>query len=365
MEYRFFFTGFPGFISNQLIRKVLKNNGDTGIVYVLVLPSMLKRAAEEREEIIRDLQLKEEQFQIIEGDITKPSLAIENKVIEPLFNTITHVFHLAAIYDLAVPRELAYLINVTGTNHVNEWVKNLKNLNRYVYFSTAYVAGLREGILYEHELIKPPAFKNYYEETKYEAEVLVERLKEKLPITIIRPGIVKGNSRTGETTKFDGPYFILNVLDRLRFLPVFPHLGKSEAVINLVPIDYILEATAYLSFFEGGVNKTYHLTDPNPYKVSEIYEMFMLALLNKKPIGRLPLSLAKLAFKIKSLRKSLGCEIEALDYFTWKGTFDCTQAQADLLHSHIRCPDFKEGIPAMVEFYSLNKDNPAYHIEIQ
>ena len=340
-------------------------NENNGIVYVLVLPSMLKRAEAERAEIIRDLQLKEEQFQIIEGDITKPSLAIEEKWSQTLVETITHVFHLAAIYDLAVPRALAFLVNVTGTKHVNEWATNIKNLNRYIYFSTAYVAGLREGKLYEHELIKPRAFKNYYEETKYEAEVLVEGLKEQLPITIIRPGIVKGHSKTGETTKFDGPYFILNVLDRLRFLPLLPRIGMSDEVINLVPIDYILEATAYLSFFEGGVSKTYHLTDPNPYKVSEIYEMIMHALLNKNPVGRLPLSIAKLALKIKLLRKSLGCEKEALDYFTWKGTFDCTQAQADLLHSQISCPDFKDGVPAMVEFYLQNKDNPTYHIVIQ
>lgn len=365
MEYHYFFTGFPGFISNQLIRKVLMKNGNKGIVYALVLPSMHNRAAVEREEIIQDLHLKEEQFQIIEGDITKPLLAIEKHVSERLFEAITHVFHLAAIYDLAVPREFAYLVNVTGTNYVNEWVKNIKNLNRYVYFSTAYVAGLREGILYEHELIKPPAFKNHYEETKYEAEVLVDGLKGKLPITIIRPGIVKGHSITGETTKFDGPYFILNVLDRLRFLPIIPQIGKSDAVINLVPIDYILDATAYLSFFEDGVNKTYHLTDPHPYKVSDIYEMMMVALLNKKPVGRMPLSIAKLALNIKALRKALGCEKEALDYFTWKGTFDCTQAQEDLRQSQISCPDFKDGIPAMVEFYLQHKVHSSYHIEIR
>jgi len=364
LEHHFFFTGFPGFISNLLIRKLLIKNGHKGFVYVLVLPSMMQKAEIERIEIIKDLQLEPNQIQIIEGDITKPSLAIEKHVESQLSEKITHLFHLAAIYDLAVQQELAHKVNVLGTKNVNDWAKQLKNLERYVYFSTAYVAGLREGTLFENELIKPPAFKNYYEETKYEAEVLVENLKGELPITIIRPGIVKGDSKTGETTKFDGPYFMLNFLYKLRFLPFLPRLGKSDAVINLVPIDYILEATSYLSFLEKGVNKTYHLTDPNPYKVSEIYEMLMLELLNRKPVGVIPLSLSKEALKMKKLRKYLGCEKEALDYFTWKGRFDCSLTVTDLQDSNINCPDFKEGIPAMVKYFLKNKDNPEYHIEI-
>lgn len=325
---------------------------------------MMDRAREERASVIGEMMLEEEQFQIIEGDITKIALAMSNQAATKLAEKVTHVFHLAAIYDLAVPRNLAYDVNVSGTKHVNEWIKTLKNLKRYIYFSTGYVAGLREGKLYENELIKPIAFKNFYEETKYEAELLVERLKKQYPITIIRPGIVKGHSKTGETTKFDGPYFMLNFLDRLRFVPILPMLGKSDARINLVPIDYLIDATVFLSFSNNGVNKTYHLTDPHPYKVSEIYEMFMSELLNKKPVGRIPLVAAKGALKIKALRKYLGCEKEALDYFTWNGHFDCSEAQADLKASNIRCPDFKEGIPAMIEFYLQCKENSKYHVKI-
>lgn len=86
--------------------------------------------------------------------------------------------------------------------------------------------------------------------------MLVESLKSEIPVTIIRPGIVKGHNSTGETIKFDGPYFILNFIDRLRFLPILLNFGQSEAVINLVPIDYIIAATTHLSFLEEGKGKT-------------------------------------------------------------------------------------------------------------
>ncbi|MEH7156203.1 SDR family oxidoreductase [Neobacillus drentensis] len=364
MEKGFFFTGFPGFICNQLIREVLKRNKFNSTVYVLVLPNMVEKAKQESAAIISEFGLEPSSFNIIIGDITKPLLAITPEKQEILQQNLTHVFHLAAIYDLAVPRDIAQKINVNGTENVNEWVKDLTNLERYIYFSTAYVVGNREGTLYETELIEPNGFKNHYEETKYHAEVLVDKLKTEVPVTIIRPGIVKGHSHTGETIKFDGPYFIMNFLDRLKFLPLIPRLGKGEAYVNLVPIDYIIQATTYLSQLDKAAGKTYHLTDPNPYRASEIYEIMMQEMLNKQPKGMIPLSLGKLFLSFKPMRKYLGVEKEALDYFTWKGHFDCTQAVTDLKDSGITCPDFKDGIKPMAAFYLNQKDNPSFQINI-
>jgi nucleoside-diphosphate-sugar epimerase len=360
----YFFTGFPGFICNQLIKEVHRHN-PADKIFVLVLPSMVEKANKEREKLIQEFQLDPDCFQIIVGDITTPSIfSINDTEKSQLLNDVSHVFHLAAIYDLAVPKDIAYRVNVLGTKHMNHWVSTLPNLQRYVYFSTAYVAGLREGVLYETELIRPERFKNFYEETKYEAEVLVDKLKGQIPVTIIRPGIVKGNTYTGETIKFDGPYFILHFFDRLKFLPFIPYLGKSDAVINLVPIDYILNATVYLSFNQAGVGKTYHLTDPNPYTVTEIYKILMEGLLNRTPKGTIPLQLGKWFLQFKAIQKFLKVEKESLDYFEWRGRFDCSIAQKDLADSGIRCPDFKQGLSPMVNFYRMNKDKKEYLIKI-
>ena len=364
MEHVYFFTGFPGFISNQLIREIKKQDDSFAKFVAVVLPSEWHKAVNERLNILTELHLEDDQFIIIEGDITKPGLNISNKESDFKKEEITHFFHLAAIYDLAVPKDIAYRVNVDGTRNVNDYVLTLPNLKRYTYFSTAYVAGRREGKLYEHELVRPDQFKNYYEETKYEAEVLVRNIMDRVPVTVIRPGIVKGNTETGETIKFDGPYFILNFLDRIRFLPIIPNITKSTCVINLVPVDYIIRATTYLTLSPKGAGKTYHLTDPKPYTVSEIYKMFLKGYNGKQPIGYLPFGLTRMALSIKPFRKFLGVEIESLDYFTWKGEFDCKQAQTDLAESGIICPDFKEGVTPMVEYYRANKNNRAFHIEI-
>jgi nucleoside-diphosphate-sugar epimerase len=364
MAKAYFFTGFPGFICNQLIREVWKTKPSEKII-VLTVPSMVDKAYKEIELLLAELQLPTESIQIVVGDITDPAIFhLDDQEKEQLSLEVGHVFHLAAIYDLAVPKDIAYSVNVKGTENINNWVVTLPHLERYTYFSTAYVAGKREGILKETELIRPNNFKNFYEETKYEAEILVDDLKSKIPITIIRPGIVRGNTETGETIKFDGPYFILHFFDRLKFLPIIPYLGNSDSEINLVPIDFILKATTYLSFSPKGVGKTYHLTDPNPYCVKNIYEMLMKELLHKVPKGTLPLKLAKYFLQFKSIERLLNVEREALDYFEWKGKFDCSIAQKDLEGTGIKCPDFKEGLSPMVSFYQKNKHKKEFQIKI-
>ena len=95
----------------------------------------------------------------MEGDITLPNLGLDNQNLKEIVPQIEVLWHLAAIYDLAVPRDIAWKVNVHGTTMVNDFVRTLPNLQRYMYFSTAYVAGTREGVLRENELIRPRAFK--------------------------------------------------------------------------------------------------------------------------------------------------------------------------------------------------------------
>lgn len=356
------FTGFPGFISSQLIRELFRKNYADHI-YAVVLLTEKEKAQQESLRIMESFPGRK--ITIVEGDITLPQIGIAEETLNEIARQIKVVWHLAAIYDLAVPKEIAWKVNVEGTKNVNDIVQILPNLTRYIYFSTAYVAGKREGIILEKELIRPEGFKNYYEETKFEAEQLVEEIKGIVPTTIIRPGIVRGNSLTGETQKFDGPYFFLNMIDKVKFLPIIPYVGRSTAQINVVPIDFIIEASAFISQENEAIGKTLHLTEPHPHPVLEVYRMMVKQMTNKFPKGRLPLSLTKKCLKIKFVRKSLGVEIETLDYLTWNAYFDCSEAAKILAKGKIKCPDFIESMPSMVNFYKNNKHKKEYHIQIK
>lgn len=357
-----FFTGFPGFISSQLIRTLFQEK-QTQQVIAIVLAGETIKAQKEKNNILE--AFPDCSIRIMEGDITLPNLGLDDQIIKEVVPQIEVFWHLAAIYDLAVPRDIAWKVNVHGTTMVNDFVRTLPNLKRYMYFSTAYVAGTREGVLRENELIRPQAFKNYYEETKYEAELRVEDLKSEIPLTIIRPGIVRGHSKTGETIKFDGPYFFLNLVERLKGLPLIPYIGQSTSTINVVPIDYILNASIFLANEQGAEGKTLHLTDPKPHPVQEVYRTMVKLMTNSYPKGRIPFTLAKLSLQIPFIRKKLGVEQETLDYLTWNATFDTSEAQYILQKGGITCPDFIQTMPRMIDFYLAHNKDESYHIQIK
>lgn len=353
------FTGFPGFIASQLIYKHAQKGK---LITAIILSSERVKAEKEAERIEKETNCRA--IKLIEGDITKQGLALTENDKDYLKNKEIIFWHLAAIYDLAVPRDIAWKVNVEGTRFVNRFVAELSNLKRYIYFSTAYVAGNRQGTIYERDLKRPQAFKNFYEETKFEAELLVDELKKTLPVTIIRPGIVRGHSITGETIKFDGPYFFLNLIDRVKYLPYIPFVGYSKSYINVVPIDYILNASIYLSTLNEAAGQTVHLTDPHPHPVEEVYRRMVYLMTGKNPKGRLPHRLAKTSLSLAPVRKFLRVEIETLDYLTWSADFDTQNANRLLKESNICCADFLETMPKMVEFYNVHKNDKNFQVTI-
>ncbi|MEN1968594.1 SDR family oxidoreductase [Lentibacillus sp. N15] len=361
----FMMTGYPGFLARNLIDQLIEDHGETiDHIYLLALPDLHDQAIDAITTYAYKYNRDPELFTIVSGDITKLGLALDSKVDHVLQESVTHVFHLAAIYDLAVPKDLAHNVNVIGTQQVNDWVQNLTNLKRYIYFSTAYVSGRREGRIYEHELAEGQSFRNHYESTKYEAELLVDALKDTIPLTIIRPGVVKGNSKTGQTIKFDGLYFMLNYLENSRFLPMNTYYGEGKPEGNFVPNDYVLKATSYLSLAPVGEGKTYHLTDPNPYTMRELQTMLSEYYLGKPPKGKLPVGLGKAVLKIKPVRKMLQIEPEALDYFLIHSSYDTSQATTDLKGSGISCPDLKDTLPSMIAYYRKYRDDHTKQIKI-
>ncbi|MFC4712615.1 SDR family oxidoreductase [Planococcus dechangensis] len=354
------FTGFPGFIATRLMEACGKKGARLAAI---VLASEMESAEAAARRI--EKQTGCENIRLLMGDITQEGLGLSIQDALFLKDQELVFWHLAAIYDLAVPQEIAKKVNVEGTQHVNDFVKTLNGLKRYMYFSTAYVAGKREGLILEDELVCPPAFKNHYEETKFEAELLVENVKAEIPVTIIRPGIVRGHSKTGETSKFDGPYFFMNMINRMKQMPLIPYIGHSNATINVVPIDYILDASIYLSSSPSASGATVHLTDPNPHPVEEVYRAMVHEMTGTYPKGRLPKKMATLSMSIPAIRKYLGVEAETLDYMDWQAEFDTRRAEALLAGSGIECADFLETMPVMVAFYQQHKNDKNYHVAIK
>ena len=343
-----FITGFPGFIAARLVERL---SSETTQFFLLVQESFVEKAMKDVQKIAESSKTPLKNFAIIEGDITEENLGMSDTDLKVVIDETTDVYHLAAVYDLSVEKELAYKVNVEGTKNVNRVVERIRNLRRYNYISTCYVAGKRDDRIFERELAHDKGFRNYYEETKHFAEVEVENLRDKdVPLTIYRPSVVCGDSKTGETAKYDGIYYVITFL--MRFPEVFRlvNVGNEGVRLNLVPVDFVIDAMIALAKDERAVGKTVALADPNPMTTKEICDSIAESITNKKSVITPPPKLVETFLNSPISPPLTGLPHSGVPYFFIPQTYDTSVAD-ELLEPHgIRCPAFSDYVGNIVAF---------------
>jgi len=351
-----FLTGFPGFIANRLLRRLAL---DDVRFLLLVQPTLLARAKAELGDIARHIGKPLSDFHVLEGDITKRDLGLSAADLRLARSEATLIFHLAAIYDLAVARDVAMEVNVGGTRNVNEFARSLLNLSQYHYVSTCYVAGKREGQILETELRHSAGFRNYYEESKYLAEVEVDSLKSELPITIHRPSVVCGDSKTGETAKYDGVYYLIHYLRKWPGFLTLLNIGNRDVSLNLVPVDFVVGAMVALARDTRAIGQTVQLADPNPLTTHELFNTIARCLNNSQSRITVPARLVQFFLMLPPSPRLTNLPHHGVPYFFLKQTYDTRQSR-QLLESHnVHCPAFKSYAKRIVDYAVSHPNLPS------
>lgn len=342
-----FLTGFPGFIAGRLIERLA---ADGGKFLLLVQPAFAERARAEIARLASETGAGAARFQIVEGDITKDRLGMSARDFDEARAEATSIFHLAAIYDLGVERDLATRVNLEGTRNVNGFARAVKNLRRYHYVSTCYVAGRRAGLIREDELRHDAGFRNHYEETKYLAEIAVDDLKRELPVTVHRPAVVCGDSRTGETAKYDGVYYLIKYLLMQPKLLSLANIGNRDVHLNVVPVDFVVEAIAALARDERAAGATVQLADPQPLTTYELFETIAHALARHGSLMTVPPVLVRKSLAFKVSEKLTGLPRVGAPYFFVKQNYHTSRAQELLAPHGVACPPFTTYVNALIDF---------------
>lgn len=345
-----FFTGFPGFLGSELLPRVLSRERDA-VAACLVQPRFAELARRRAGELEAADPSLAGRIRLVEGDITAPDLGLG--AAADLRADVVEVWHLAAVYDLSVRRDIGTRVNVLGTRHLLSFAKDCPGLRRLHYVSTCYVSGRFPGLFGEDDLVKGQAFNNFYEETKYLAEVEVQLfMKGGLPTTIYRPAVVVGDSVTGATQKYDGPYYVIRWLLRNPRLAVMPVIGDPTAcTLNLVPRDFVIAAMAYLAGLPQSLGKVYQLADPNPLTIDAILSVVGRATGRRLLRIPLPVWLAKFAIdKVPGVNGLMHIPSAALDYFVHPTRYATANARTDLAASGIAVPPFGSYVDRLVEF---------------
>ena len=346
-----FITGFPGFIADRLLERLARKPCR---FLLLVQPSFIARAKDEIARIAKLAGNPVDDFQIVEGDITHAELGLTPANAARVREETTRVFHLAAIYDLAVERQLALHVNVAGTTHVLQFARLMPQLRHFHHVSTCYVAGKREGVILETELRHDAGYRNFYEESKYLSEMAVEKFKTELPITIHRPAVVCGDSQTGETVKYDGVYYLIHYLLSWPNVLSLINIGNHEVSLNLVPVDFVVDAMAALAFDERAIGKTVQLADPSPLTTNQLFNAIAGSINGKRSRITAPAKWVSFFLMLPPSPRITGLPHHAVPYFFVKQLYDTSQAQQLLAPHGIECPPFPSYVDRIVNFARLH-----------
>lgn len=379
-----FITGATGFVGSNLAYAFL-NQGHN--LKCLVRG---KNAEERVNNLFRQLYKDTEEYnkakaklEIISGDITKKNLGILIREAKRLSREIESVFHCAASVSFdEAEKDKIKKQNIGGTENLLNFMHQ-NELHELHYISTAYVAGQREGVIYEEELNKGQIFNNTYEESKFKAEELVRSYSQRynLKTTIYRPSIIVGNSKNGKTTNFGGFYSLVKCLCNL--IKIFKedlkrggrragvagvyykgnllHMplrieGIAGKTLNLVPIDYVVNVIIRVFNDEVHYNKTYHITNPNPPTLGYI---------QKAVCDSLCVSGVEIAdtsdFKIKPMNQWEEFFSKSINNFTpylkrQEPLFSDRNTQEILKGSNIKCPSITGDLISRLISYCIDTD---------
>ncbi len=362
---QYFVTGATGFIGKRLVRKLLQRKG--AVVHFLI-----RRESEGKVAALREYWgVGPARALPVFGDLTEKKLGVSADDVKALKGQIDHFFHLAAVYDLGADEDSQVAVNIDGTRHTLELAKAI-GAGHFHHVSSIAAAGLYAGVFREDMFEEAENIDHPYFMTKHESEKLV-RAENKLAWTVYRPAMVVGDSQSGEMDKIDGPYYFFKLIQRMRQIlpPWMPSIGLEGGRINIVPVDFVVNALDHIAHGERKGGECFHLVDPVGYRVGDVLDIFSKAahapkmnlFVNAALLGFIPKSVKKGLMALAPVRrvrdavmKDLGLPEDMLTFVNYPTRFDCRGTLAALKGSGVECPNLKDYAWRLWDYWERHLD---------
>ncbi|MBT8058653.1 MAG: SDR family oxidoreductase [Gammaproteobacteria bacterium] len=360
----YFVTGGTGFIGQNLLPLLVQRRGK---VYVLVRKGSLSKLDRVKERLGKGAK----KIIPVTGDLTKPFLGLSPKQRRELEGQVDHFFHLAAIYDLRADAAKQEAANIKGTQNAIRLAESVK-ARRFHHVSSIAAAGLYPGIFTEEMFDEAVGLENPYFRTKHDSEALVRR-RCKIPWRIYRPGMVVGDSRTGEIDKIDGPYYFFKLIQKMRrAMPAWmPTIGLEGGRINIVPVDFVVQAMDHIAHLPRQDRKCFHLTDPKPKRIGEVLNIFaeaghapqMSMRIDARLFNYIPGALKQGLLMLPPVRriyrqvlKDLGMPPDILKFINYPTKFDSRDTHRLLKGTGIRVPPLDDYAWRLWDYWERHLD---------
>ncbi len=360
----YFLTGGTGFIGRFLVDKLLARGGT---VYVLV-----REQSQGKLDVLRERWgADENRVKAVVGDLTSPNLGIDAKTMKSLKGNIDHFFHLAAVYDMGADEEAQQATNIEGTRSAVNAAEAME-AKCFHHVSSIAAAGLFKGTFREDMFEEAEKLDHPYLKTKHESEKVV-RESCKVPFRIYRPGMVIGHSETGEMDKVDGPYYFFKMIQKIRHaLPQWvPTIGVEGGYLNIVPVDFVVNALDHIAHLEGEDGNCFHLVDSNPKKVGEILNIFaeaghaprMAMRIDSRMFGFIPPFIRQSLKNLPPVKRltsavldDMGIPPSVLSFINYPTKFDARETERVLKGTGIEVPRLEDYAAVIWDFWERNLD---------
>ncbi len=362
---QYFITGATGFIGKRLVGKLLER--DDARIFFLV-----RQHDPERLQALYDYWgCDDSQVTPVVGDLTQDLLGVSAADRRKLGKKTTHFFHAAAVYDLSADAESQLKVNVEGTRQAVRFAEAI-GAKHFHLFSSIAAAGMYEGVFREDMFEQAEGLDHPYFKTKHDSEGIV-RAECKIPWRVYRPAIVVGDSRTGEMDKIDGPYYFFKLIQKLRrLLPAWmPAIGIEGGRINLVPVDFVVDAVDHIAHLKGEDGRCFHLVDPRPRRVGDVLNIFaraghapqMSVRINAALLGFIPKYMRKGLLALTPVRrvrnvlmKELGLPDDILDFVNYPTRFDSRETERALKGTRIAVPPLEDYAWRLWDYWERHLD---------
>jgi thioester reductase-like protein len=340
-------TGYPSLLARSVCAEIVASSPQAR-VHAIVRTKFTEEARTAVEELLPEERAR---VSLVEGDAAAIDFGLAGTELERLAADVTHIHHCAQVTYLGVERDTAEHLNVGGAREAVEVASACPKLEALVHHSTAHVSGDRRGLVREDELKEGQSFRTVVEETKARAERVMRAASRRLPVVVVRPATIVGDSRTGEVDRFDGPYLlILLVLTSPPELAI-PLPGRGDAPLDLVPIDWVARATVALGREPRARGGTFHLVDRDPLTARRVFELVARAGGRRGPRGSIPTNLAKALLRAPGLDRIAKSPRAFLETLTTPVVHDATRADEMLESLGVEpCPPLESYVEKLVQY---------------